>query len=539
MFVYLSTVWLLSAALIPIVIQQRSDQFRLNSLFFISVVFFIVFGICPALLIFSPPSPAEIEQLPWLAALPRDDSAFRATAPLIPIALVAIYIGYFFLPIRRVGLKRLSTSDSTMLLWAAGIFSVTGLLSLFLFAEMVGGIAALIFNANELRKGTPDLNWVTNFAFVKRGVLFCLPAPIFYLCALPGTSGPRRILIMIVAAGMLLASLLVLATMSGRLMFVAFVAPFFIPFAQRSWRRMLVFGTAACVASVPVILFGKSYLNILTGRINVPVIGGTTEALRSIIFEFAFPIVNLTHAASARADFLTYRFFVDAPLSFLRLIPSRLFPIGLPPKLVDLNTIDLVGHVSYGIPVDLISFGLYSFGLTGVLLTGFVFGFSARRVEWLVQPVSYGASVFRAQWMVLFGFLVMYGSPEWVVIEQFHWLVALGTYGLINYFAAKHRRSSLELSRRQVAAPSSKATCLGEARGRDIDQDCVDTPQWPLAGRRLPTVTLYGFGLSRMSQTILVIMFALTAAYDITSRVLSVVGPASGEAAINQAKGRE
>jgi hypothetical protein len=468
MFIYLGTACLLTAALILITVQQRGDQFRLNSLFFITVVFLIAFGVCPASIILSPPSPAEIERLPWLAALPRDDSAFRATAALILIAFVSIYIGYF-LPTRRRYFGPFSTADASLLLKAASIFAAAGLFSLFIFAEMVGGIVALIVNANELRKGTPDLSWFTNFAFVKRGALFCLPSTVFYLCALPGTSGSKRTFVIIAAAGMFLASLFVLATMSGRLMFVAFLVPFLVPFAQRSWRWMLVVGAAVCVTSVPIALFGKIYLNVLTGQANAPAIGGIGGALRSIIFEFAFPIVNLTHAAGTRPDFLTYRFFIDAPLSLLRLIPSRLFPLPLPPRLVDLNTIDLVGYVPYGVPVDLISFGLYSLGFTGVALTGIVFGFAARRVEWLIRPVSYGASTFRATWMVLFGFLVMYGSPDWLVVEQFHWLAALGTYGLISHFSRGNWRSGSELSGKQVAGLPSGAAHSDETSAFDIE----------------------------------------------------------------------
>src|ERR1035438_4625316 len=90
MFIYLGTVSVLSLVPILIAVRQRDGQFPLNSLFFITTVFLMVFAVCPAVIILSPPSPAEIERLPWLAAIPLNDSAFRATAPLILVAFISI-----------------------------------------------------------------------------------------------------------------------------------------------------------------------------------------------------------------------------------------------------------------------------------------------------------------------------------------------------------------------------------------------------------------------------------------------------------------
>jgi hypothetical protein len=143
--------------------------------------------------------------------------------------------------------------------------------------------------------------------------------------------------------------------------------------------------------------------------------------------EFAFPFCNLLSVLTTDPP---RRWFIDLVLPFFHLLPKRIIPVldYLPPRLDTLNKSAQIGSVSWGIPVDLITFGYFSLGTLGVLIASVGFGWLARRIELMMPRGNYGDDVFRFMWMFLIATLVMYGDPNWLVLEQFHWLVGLGVY---------------------------------------------------------------------------------------------------------------
>ncbi|KWV50627.1 hypothetical protein AS156_01375 [Bradyrhizobium macuxiense] len=439
---------------------RRSSRFDFLSA--ISAAFVLVFFVAPIILFLAPPSAPAFSKFVWMRSLPAEDAPYVWAACLVSISYLSIAAGYLVGPDRRFFVWQ-REDDTRKYLVLGLVFMVIGLVSYCFYLEVVGGPNSAFKNVWELRKGTPDVGPLAQFAFVKRLAFFVIPGSVFLM---QFASRKRGAFAWGLTAAATFLTLCIVVFFQGRLVLIAYVAPILL--AMWVMRKSSTLRTKLLNVCSTVLIFGTIFAaGEMTRPMSVIVIapGGPPPALGgpqddqlsaevrpsaqdarridrlktrvhlpnpviSLGLEFAFPIVNVLTTVQKVPGTVGYRWFADLVLPFLQLVPKRLVPLRdhLPPKLVELNTRFQVGDVEWGIPVDLVSFGWYSLGVVGVVLTSFGFGWVAKNLEGVLPSSTYGDWVFRFSWLVILAALVMYGDPYWFVIELFPWWVALLCY---------------------------------------------------------------------------------------------------------------
>jgi hypothetical protein len=425
---------------------RRTENFRkLDTFSLITLAFAVVYVFAPSVLYWASPDDASFTKFIWMRHLPGDAWTYAICALLVLGAYVCIYLGY---AISR-GQPRLvlSVSAKTYLI-VGSIFTIGGLIAFLAFLQIVGGPVTAFQKAWYLRQGTPDDLPFSQFAFVKRLSFFVVPGSVFLL---QGAS--RRLSYWPIAALAVASALVILTFMNGRLQLAIYVAPILLvmlTFRNGVTPRTVLARLCVACLMLGVIAGTKTLMQTSAAFVDAPAIAAAgsppsanepvhrasalayhlPQKVVSVGLEFAFPFCNLLSVLTSPPE---PRWFMDLVLPIFHLIPKRIVPIAdyLPARLYELNTMTQVGAVTWGIPVDLICFGYFSLGAFGVLVVSFGFGWLARRVEMMMPGGNYGDDVFRLSLMFLIASLVMYGDPNWLVIEQFHWLFAVLLYTLL------------------------------------------------------------------------------------------------------------
>ena len=460
-YVLFSCVFGLAALFVAYHHWTRSSRF--DFLLGIAGAYVAVFVMAPTVLYFSSPDAPAFFKFKWMQVLPVDLGPYIWVASLVVMSSFAVYIGYL-LP-RRTSHAFVDSADSYFLIGLP--FLIFGILSFVGFLEIVGGPRYAFEHAWDLRSGTPDTGYLTNFAFVKRLSFFVVPGSVFLLQAASRSQHQRRLLYWTISIVGVLASIAVLVFMQGRLSLAAYTLPLLL--AMWSVRRQLDFRRSILCVFAVIGIFGAIFVvGQLTRPISIASLaapgGGKLdensysysakvlgkgevtikelsenrpqaathylpEGVTAIGLEFAFPFFNILSVIKHVPHDVGYRWFSDLVLPFLELVPKRIFPLRdhLPPRLFEINTQNQVGPADWGIPVDLITFGWFCLGSFGVAVISFGFGYIARHLEMRLPEGVYGDEVLRYSWLILSASLVMYG-PDWFVIEMFHWWVALAAF---------------------------------------------------------------------------------------------------------------
>lgn len=428
MEIYIYFSWIFAVFVLVLEVLRHGAAPKIDFLTFISTIYLVIFVISPTLVYATPPPSPWFDRFAWLKTLSPETPPYAAAAAAVFLSYLAVYVGYYF-PILNVRSRFNAAGLGMTWAWLGVIFLTIGVISFFIFTEVVGGVVKTLVMANQLREGSPVDTPLASFAFVKRLTLFCLPASLFFLLALGDLVETRdRLIIMFLTAISILCSLVVLM-LSGRLVLASYLLAFLMPKMTQSFRRSAYFVVGAVFFTIPIILFGKTLINRFTLAGHNTIDLSVDKVLHSILLEFSFPFTNIVMVVQRIPVEGSFRFFSDLVLAPLRWIPQRLFPFSLPERLIDTNTDLVMGNLtSGGIPVDIVSFGWYSAGALGVVIAGLLFGKLVRLLDDALPKGSYGAELFRATWILLAGFLIMYGYAEWLIVEQFHWLVALAVY---------------------------------------------------------------------------------------------------------------
>lgn len=440
LYVFLSWIFLVLGGLFEFRRLRKlksADAFSL-----ISLTFAIAFVLAPSVLYWTSPDDASFTKFTWMQRLPEDVQTYALAALFVIGSYVCIYLGY---AASRAKPRHTYKASVCTYLIAGLLLTVGGVIAFFSFLEIVGGPVFAFQTAWLLRVGTPDDLPLAKFAFVKRLSFFVVPGSVFLLQV-----ASKRASLWPVATLGVISALVVLTFMQGRLQLVIYIAPLLLAMWALRHRATprLAFASFCWVCMIFSVVGGtKTLLQPSAAFVQAPpsITGASPPAetrvatpyylpqkVVSVGLEFAFPFCNLLSVLTTKPE---PRWFIDLVLPIFHLIPKRIVPIGnyLPPRLYELNTKAQIGPVPWGIPVDLISFGYFSLGTLGVALTSFGFGWLARRIELMMPSGNYGDEVFRFSWIVLIGSLVMYGDPNWLVIEQFHWIAALFIYVMITH----------------------------------------------------------------------------------------------------------
>jgi hypothetical protein len=430
MAIYLYFSWVLGAFILAVEGARYRRGARIDPLSFISVMFFLVFVIAPNVVAATPRVSPLLPRFAWLDRLPTDAAPYVVAAVLASLGYLGVLGGYHFRLAPASG-RLVPIERASGLVLAGVLFLALGAASFIAYTQIVGGVVKTLLLADILRADPTAYGIGSKFIFVKRLTLFCLPATLFFIQSLAYIRGrSRRAMVISLALLSFLWSLAVLEVYSGRLIFMAFLWTFLMPAIMKRPRNAVIGGAMMAVVAIPAILYGKSLVNALTIPGYAPKVELSAEGVVGGVFlEFSPPFANLLNIIEKAPGEIPFRGFIDIPLTLIRLVPQQLVPMTLPPPVVTVNTRALVGDVPWSVPVDLLSYGWYCGGIGGMAVVSIVFGRFARAVNSLLPAgLSYGADMLRSTWILIIGFVVMYGEPDWLIIEQFHWIVALVVY---------------------------------------------------------------------------------------------------------------
>lgn len=482
MGIYILLSWCLAAAAVVIEVQRRGFNLRVDFLSFATFIYLLCFTITPSVVYLTDRDSALFERFVWLQKLPTQAGPYFVAGILVILAFLAIQVGYRF-PLTRLRVTSSERSDPPYLVIGI-VFLVIGAASTAFYADVVGGLTRAIGDAGLYRAGHLSLPSLTDYAFIKRLTLFALPATVFFVMSVSRSGGVRSWVSVLLAGLSFLLSIIALLSQAGRLILGSFLLGFAMPWVIHRKAGWIYFGAVAVIVTGPVIVFGqiastlvfysesvnyKDYLAEQMGpasrpvptttqprrsdrapprpgapdgdlSMRVPLPTGSQHTgngklavadylTRSALFEFSFPFATLVSAIEAVPSQVGFRWFADVPLVVLRLVPELLFYMPLPDPLWAVNT-RLLTDPGYGggVPPDLLSFGWFSLGFAGSLMVALAYGALMQTVVRTLPVGTYGAEVFRSTWLLLFGFFIAYGSPDWVVVDEFHWVVALAAY---------------------------------------------------------------------------------------------------------------
>lgn len=401
-------------------LRRRHNTF--DFLFPVNVMFFVLFCLVPWYLhMFELPG---TQGWHWLRKNSITETSY-VYALLVAIAgYIALLIGYFSAGrdkgveatgVRQVdqGQWRTEPRVYDVRFFVAGcVLGLIGLIALGAYAHTIGGISFMIEYAAAFRTDTPPV--ITKYAFLKNVAPLTIVASYFFYGVWRG-SGARRLRAWsaVLLAITFIFSLVVLYHQSGRLHLLAYLLIFPMVSVLSGRRLKPAFVAMTIILFSVLVLLGKEIFHFfidphsLSAKIDY-VLERPIVAMRDVILEFSFPYVTLANTIKVVPTEIVYRWFIDVPVGIVSVVPDRIWPMHLPETVTTLN----VRQFNAPIPVDLLSFGYFSLGLPGVLMTGFAYGVVMRLADRvLLSDVHPVVTIFRAAWMLFFMFNVMYGNP--------------------------------------------------------------------------------------------------------------------------------
>jgi oligosaccharide repeat unit polymerase len=330
------------------------------------------------------------------------------------IALLYVIVGYLVLLTglsfsKRWDFVRRLPSDFQMnnssLEKFAHIIGILGIVFLLIFMFSIGGFEAFLSTNTLYRSGNAE---VSSVAFIRNLALFIpISCLIFY-----GLSKVQKKKIFnrqkVFFVFYFIASLLLYFNRATRMGLLLFLISFFLMNTFYFKKKFLKYLPLMGGLFVAFILFGKRMFNYFL--IDDFSFEADEMVLNKVIGEFSFPFFSLTNAIENSFFNSTPRLFFDFILGLLNLLPSAFIPFNVPKNMTQLNTESFLNMS--GIPIDIISFGFYSFGLSGIIIIMFFFGTLIGCMEKvLANKGSLIVVVFYIQFIFFFSLLVPYAGP--------------------------------------------------------------------------------------------------------------------------------
>lgn len=399
----------------------------------INVLYFIVFCIAPIFLMLTDLS--QIKEKRWLLNITFNNTAFFYASVLSFGGYIIILCAYNLRltwvhtadSIIKRDIETSITCEKDLFCWGSLFFSI-GLISLLFYIVSVGGIWTALENGSRFRSGLGSAE--NKAAFLKYLTPFMVVASYYFWALTRKTRKNKKswqsICYRSLFYASILLSLFILYHNAGRLSLAAYLLVFLIATKILTGKINPLFVIAGLCICLVIIISGDNLFTLF--RTDKPVIFEQQylprDHLIGFLLEFSFPFVNLANAYLQLGDGIDIRYFIDLPLSLLYMLPERLIGLHLPDTLSDLNSYSF--RSSGTVPVDLLSFGYYSFGISGVIISCFAFGLLSRYLE---ESFSFYKNepllvIFKAAWLIRIAFAVMYGDPQLFLKQNFSLLAA-------------------------------------------------------------------------------------------------------------------
>jgi hypothetical protein len=307
----------------------------------------------------------------------------------------------------------------------ASVLGLLGLLSLFIYANEVGGFAIMVQAVGFFRNQTEaysDLGF-----FIKIAPFTSLSSYLFFDLRTSSPRSLKKVTYSIAFVVMFVASLLILYSMGGRVQFVFYLLTFVLYASFRRGTLPISHVLVAVVVFMVIILFGKEIINYNV-YVSDDLVGTAWEELstdpfigiRKLLLEFAFPYISLSNLIQMVPENLAYRCFIDIPLGVAYLLPKPLLGLSLPPTI----TMIYDEEIDAPIPIDLLSFGYTSLGAIGSVLVCLAFGIALCLADALFPAQEHRLlALLRAAWLLYLSAQVMYGTPHHALVAGFPLLI--------------------------------------------------------------------------------------------------------------------
>jgi len=353
----------------------------------------------------------------WIYKHPFPDTIFLYASIISLVGYFVILSGYaaWDFPASAAKQKhrnRHRVVREDLLLSLAIVTAAVGTAALLVYCNAIGGLGNYLRYANAFRGEDPPV--VTPWSFLIHIAPFTvISSYIFYGLTLQAKTWGRRLRLRLALLATSVISLLVLYHMAGRMLLGTYLLVFIVHhylYRRHSYLRLL---TSVLILGGLFIVFGRQLFQLGVAPSSVAdrgrlLLNDPAEGVTLTLLEFSFPYPNLANAVNAVPVEVGYRYFRDVPQALTLLLPKRLLALQMPETVTAIN----IRQIGEPIPVDLMSFGYYSLGLPGILVTCLVFGLTLGLFDRLLpsggSPVI---SVLRVAWLLFLSFRVMYGDP--------------------------------------------------------------------------------------------------------------------------------
>ena len=316
-----------------------------------------------------------------------------------------------------------------LVFWLAVTFLAVALLASWLYTRAYGGIAGFFAVAGALRAGLFDEAAANPYTFLKPFGGFSLFAS--YAFAAVALGGPARLRKPALAGAVvsIVVSSVTLLGWGGRVDLLTY------------WIT-LAFGLLVYRMSLaPRLLGGLAALGVVM-LIALPPVTDAMNPGKSRDSYVEFFAAELTFPAESSLNAIeppALRWGADIVAAPLFVLPERIWgPLGVR-GISDLNSEHLQGDVlyqgfGYTIPVDVITFGLFQFGLAGPLVVVVLwFVLLARLDDYLVLgvPRPLSAMLYAHAVFSIAALSVLYFDPKMQIARNFHFIAGLVSFAAL------------------------------------------------------------------------------------------------------------
>jgi oligosaccharide repeat unit polymerase len=372
---------------------ERHLKKNINGLDFVrafNIVYFIIYCIVPVYLLLEDLDPNILPSSGmWIYHIDYKDEYWSFMASLTAIlGYISVIIGYkisisfpwFKDFARKINIK-LSTMKNSLWLFISIFLFLLGVFSFVLFIRKLPfSLYEIILYAGILRYGNEvEGVSVTSFTLLTFSSIVLFSSYILLGLALNNIMLlKKRIFYIISFILSFIISILILIVRAGRLhignYFLVIFLSLYSRIKKKSFRFFLIILLLFII--MLLIIYGKYILGV---RKEGTFLYNINSIFSSFIIEFSFPYLSLINIIKNVPNSYPYRYFLDLPLSILRILSGLIdkiigFQINFPLNLIQANTLMIIGDEKGGIPVDIVGLGYYSFGAIGVVIIMFLYG---------------------------------------------------------------------------------------------------------------------------------------------------------------------
>lgn len=336
------------------------------------------------------------------------DNTF-VTVGIILFGAYAVMTASYFL-VSRKALQPLNSLDLSLTgTVVAGIgLGLISSVAMAFYGSQFDSFHQFIAYGMYIRNGTFSAKWGAFQVLAQ----IALPAYLMLLHAAFQSSGKYRSILSLAACLVFCVGFIRILHVGGRIEMGVFILTPIVAwvFSARSRRTTMLIGgfivfAGLLIANLPH-SFGRNPLD--SGlALFIDNIANFAHRIVFVIAEFAFPHMIAAHALTITPDPIPFRYFIDVPLGALYMLPNFTGVETLPPMILSLHA-----KILPWMPVDLFSFGYFSLGTLGVLITFAAFGALLALFDgWLTDSIGWLGQALRAAWLFYLPFRLYYADP--------------------------------------------------------------------------------------------------------------------------------